>query len=369
MSAELPYTVPISSELRSVVVQQVLTTLPFLLTQTSASLAELQRWRGGLLEHERAYRDARGGRPAPPRGFVRRRAIKYLERMEGLLEGVRVASLHTVVHSALIILGPTTLAPRAVIHVAFPPLDGDTQAFPTAPIRPSTVRWGGGGGGGGGERGEAAAGEAHHPTPTLTPPTAPIPAWYLEPLTKDIGGAVARKAARMLLTEGPTLFGMQSFPTILPIHVMILASPMHRAPSTTTTTTTTTAAGEEGGGSIGGSGGEVEGEGMLAPPGWLPRPSFSLKPQRNGLKRGRERYSLHQVRVLQGPAAPTPLVAGDTAAVGGSSLGLGLEGEGGGKVVGGPCWYQWSAPPKGFKGVLPPHPTAKKPRQQGNETI
>lgn len=357
MSVDLPYALPISSSVRSVVVQQLLTTLPFLLTQTSASLVELQRWHGGLLEHESAYRESRGGRPAPPRGFVRRRAIKYLERMEGLLEGVREASKHTVVHSALIILGPTTLAPRAVIHVAFPPLDGDTTAFPAPPIRPSTVRWGGGGGE-----------TAHHPSSTLSSPsTAPIPAWYMDPLSKDIGGAVARKAARMLLTEGPTLFGMQSFPTILPIHVMILASPMTATHSVSSTTT----GGGDGKEGVGGGGGERED--MQAPPGWLPRPSFSLKPQRNGLKRGRDRYSLHQVRVLQGPGAPIPLVTGDKAAgaatESGSSLGLG-EKEGGGKmVVGGACWFQWSAPPKGFKGVLPPHPTVKKPRQQANEMI
>ena len=336
-SAELSYSIPLGGSVRGLVLEQLLTSLPFQLQQTPFPLSELRRWYTGLKAAETVCSNASGGRPPPPRGILRRRAIKYLERMETLLEGVRVASSQTVVHSALIVLGPTTFAPRLVFHVAFSPLDGNPDV-PPPPIRTHVALLSSSG-----EEGEGSGGGVCVASPT----PHPIPDWYNECLSKDTSGAVTRKVARVLLTEGPTLFGTSGFSSLAPMHVLLHASPRLSCTG-----------GESVGEGVSGVGEEISD--IPAPPGWIPRHLFSLKPQRtNSSKRARSRYSLAHLRVI---AAGGEGVQGSVGAIGvlkGGSGGMSRA-----STMGEALWYQWGSPPKGFKGALPSHPLAKKKRVQ-----
>lgn len=243
---DLEFTISLSGRARAAVMSQAITSLAFLMAQTPVPPESLRKWATSYNSAEESVTASRGGRP-PPRSAPARKALEYLSRLEALDGGVRSASLVSIVHAAVLVFGPTPLAPRLVVHIAFADDEGSSATLP--------------------ERGA---------TLFATPPTLPSLPGYIDELPPAIGAAVARKVARTLITAGPELFG-GSLPnmTPLPMHVFLLTSPLPYS----------------------------NGSSNSLPEGWLPRPRFVLRVRmRTTIKRvnakpRQPRYALANLRV------------------------------------------------------------------------
>jgi hypothetical protein len=266
---DLPYAIPLSGALRAAVLRQLLATTAFSLGLVSVPSHDVRAWvaaadaaaaaaraavadaaavAAGAAERRRAGEPepepepeapGRGEQPAPrivrrrlspDAGIVARRARAWVAAESALSAALDAAAAQGAalrIRGALLIIGATPAAPRWVAHVAFgsgsgeggeggsegalpPPLRAP-QGWRAPPPPPSPLEASGGGGGGGGEDGrvgslagcvarigmggaaardELSAGE------------------YAAPLAPETGGAVARKAARALITDAVAFFGL-----------------------------------------------------------------------------------------------------------------------------------------------------------------
>lgn len=243
---DLEFSVPLSRCARAAILSQTLTSLSYLLAQTPVPPEGLRRWATAYTAASTAVAAARGGRPVP-RSATARRALDYLSRLDALDCGVRGAVAAGFVHAAVLVFGPTPLAPRLVVHVSFADASGVSSCLPQR----------------GASRHGSPIGGATTESPEIN-----------HELPPEMIAAITRKVARILITAGPDLFG-GSLPTLspLPMHTFLLVSP----------------AADSARGSM--------------PDGWLPRVQFSLRarvraaPKRAGSAPRRPRYALADIRV------------------------------------------------------------------------
>ena len=310
---DLEFTIPMTGCARAAVISQALTSLAFLLAQTPVPPESLRKWAISFNAAEALVAASRGGR-LPPRSAPARKTLDYLSRLDALDRGVRNAAAVSVVHAAVLVFGPTPLAPRLVVHVAF---EGDSVVVAN-------------------NHEHVTAAAAVSPS-SLPQQQQPLPG-YDDEFSPAIAAAVARKVARTLITAGPELFG-GSLPTMspLPMHVFLLAS------SRTT-------------------GGHDSVTNSIMPEGWLPRPRFVLRVRvrtttlrRIGSKPRRPRYELADLRVRGPPLPPDSATANSdkpTTVTTATTIDTHHTA---------PAWWQWNRAPKGLriKG-LPPMPKLKR---------
>lgn len=298
---DLEFSVPLSRCARAAILSQTLTSLSYLLAQTPVPPEGLRRWATSYTAASATVAASRGGRPVP-RSATARRALDYLSRLDALDCGVRGAVAAGFVHAAVLVFGPTPLAPRLVVHVSFADASGVSTCLP--------------------QRGASIQGAAVQASPPAGGATTASPEINQE-LPPEMIAAITRKVARVLITAGPDLFG-GSLPTLspLPMHTFLLVSPAADCA-----------------------------RGAM-PDGWLPRAQFSLRarvraaPKRAGSAPRRPRYALADIRV-RGQAR-----ASESAAA--STLAPAFTDE---------SWWQWVRAPKGLrmKG-LPPLPKVRPAR-------
>ena len=261
---------------RFAVLESLLGSLVFSLQQCPRQIHELRAWRTKFEEAELRQRET-GGRKTP-RGLTCRRALSFITRYDAMMEGAKLAFINRRVVQTVIVLGPSATAPRFVLHVNFeegvigdPPLqrirpsiyggawgnrvdydtendeeeddegfvsssaetetDGVSRLTKTKRER-STISHGSSSlstlsqSGGGFELSSALTDTHHFDLDDVdkkghSPPPPPlIRESYQQPLEAGAHGLISRAAARQLIVEAQTVYGMQPV-SLNKIHLLI----------------------------------------------------------------------------------------------------------------------------------------------------
>jgi hypothetical protein len=102
---------------RFAVFESLLGSLVFSLQQCPRQVHELRSWKKKFEEAEENRLIAGGKRT--PRGLVCRRALSFITRYDAMIEGAKLAFNKQRVLQTLILLGPCSSAPRFVLHIKF----------------------------------------------------------------------------------------------------------------------------------------------------------------------------------------------------------------------------------------------------------
>jgi hypothetical protein len=118
---------------RFAVLESLLGSLVFSLQQCPRQIHELRSWRTKFEEAEKQQRES-GGRKTP-RSLTCRRALLFISRYDAMMESAKLAFINRRVLQTVIVLGPSASAPRFVLHINFEEgLIGDP---PLQRLRPS----------------------------------------------------------------------------------------------------------------------------------------------------------------------------------------------------------------------------------------